>query len=1220
MSDDDLGFVPTQNAQEIKQDDLGFVPSEPDTSAMKSHVESNMKDEVAKIKEKEANSEVKGERPIEVPPPHPANGLIEALDAGWQGSFSGLWSRNKMPDTVLPEDAPLAMNIASQISAFAGDLPAIAAGMVGGAAAGSEVPIVGNIVGGAAGAFAVPAAMRKVLIDHYQKGDIQSASDFAGRAVGASWEALKGGVTGAAAALGGGAASTVAGPIAGKVAEIAAMTTVAKGLEGHLPNWKDFAAGAVVIGGMHAVGAGIESIQDKMADIYKQSGAKPADIVDASMKDPSIKQDIISSNIEGKRIEVPTQEEQLEKGLKPFTEKDLINENEANREKSKPPPTKLQDRTDLTESEKAVLSRIGEQTESGKPFLDPQQIYNNTIDFLHNLKVARDLKGSDLTPSENYYELARTFAAFNDKVSGFFEEGTRDFHTQEINGEGLVPIIDEAKEIGGGTTDKFEAFAMSKRAVELNERGIETGIDLEHAKKVITEAPKEFEALNKRRIEFKNRILDYAKEAGLFSKEQVAAMKTLNQEHISFKRIQEPDQMTGKIQGSGKGLRRIKGSDLEIKSPLAEDFNDTQMLLRMAELNKIKSLAINDLATENEAGDAFLRKKETNIKAIDVGADEVTKALEKQGIDMTGAHLEDGIKIFRAQQMKAGPGELSRTVDGKLEVYEGNQGVIDSLKHLESSGAGTSLFTTMLRPFASMARAGTVMDLGFAIRHSYKAQMFSALRTKTGMIPFVHPVMAIGEFWKGSDTYKDFVNLGGAQRVADTIDDTYIKTKIEALNKDTPFIQQAWNNLKTPFQMIHAMVAFGDNMTKFAEYKRSPGIEDGTATIDQKRAAAFRAREITPDLSRMGAQMEVMKVVAFMNPEIQGKDLAIRTFKEDPLGSTAKSLALYTVPALMAWYASHDQDWYKALPHWERDTSLNLHAFGYTYKLPQTFDVGLIFGSMPMRILDAMYDKDPTAMRDFMVDMKNRIPGVPMPNAITPILEQMTNYNFFTNTPLIPDHQRKIAPEMQYTPYTSETAKALGKMIDAVPGLNKIGLGENKFSSPMVLDNYMRSWGGPAGQYAIGLVDKALTSSGIRPDPIKPVKSIEELPFFKEFMVRYPAAHDQRTQDFMEKANDVITIKNTFDDLKNNGQIAEAQAYASKHSLEIAQAGAAAGIKAGIEHQSRVIQKLSQEPMDPTQKRQLMDGLINDIVQVSVQGKKVLDDLEKQRNNQAKGQ
>jgi hypothetical protein len=184
--------------------------------------------------------------------PKPVKDFMEALDAGFQGSVTGLLTRGKTPDKALAEDAPMASRIAGSIGALAGDIPA----MVGGALIGGG----GGPITATAGAFALPAGMRKVITDAYEKGEATNWTEFWERASGAIIETAKGYITGAATGAVGKAAGMlpIASPTAKAAAtvsgEVATMVTVGKALEGEVPSADDFIDAAIVVGGVKGCG------------------------------------------------------------------------------------------------------------------------------------------------------------------------------------------------------------------------------------------------------------------------------------------------------------------------------------------------------------------------------------------------------------------------------------------------------------------------------------------------------------------------------------------------------------------------------------------------------------------------------------------------------------------------------------------------------------------------------------------------------------------------------------------------------------------------------------------------------------------------------------------------------------------------------------------------------------------------------------------------------
>lgn len=234
--------------------------------------------------------------------PKAAEGMFESFEAGLESSVSGLLSRGKLPDIELRDDhAPWYNKLANSAGQLTGDLPAMFAGGIAGGIAGSEVPVVGNVVGAGAGAFAVPTAIRESLISAYQDGSIKNTGDFLSRvsiiAPKVVKDALVGGLTaGTGKYVGAGAEAIGFGGRAATAtavgAEITTMTSASALLEGKLPEWSDFVNGALLVGGMRGVHAGVNATARRFSNVYAKTGAGPAEIVRDAQLDPQIMDDL----------------------------------------------------------------------------------------------------------------------------------------------------------------------------------------------------------------------------------------------------------------------------------------------------------------------------------------------------------------------------------------------------------------------------------------------------------------------------------------------------------------------------------------------------------------------------------------------------------------------------------------------------------------------------------------------------------------------------------------------------------------------------------------------------------------------------------------------------------------------------------------------------------------------------------------------------------------
>jgi len=108
---------------------------------------------------------------------------------------------------------------------------------------------------------------------------------------------------------------------------------------------------------------------------------------------------------------------------------------------------------------------------------------------------------------------------------------------------------------------------------------------------------------------------------------------------------------------------------------------------------------------------------------------------------------------------------------------------------------------------------------------------------------------------------------------------------------------------------------------------------------------------------------------------------------------------------------------------------------------------------------------------------------VPIPDIGKPIFESWSNKSLFTGQPIIPNSIKNLPPEYQVTNYTSETSKKIGTLIRKINGDDF-----STMSSPVQIDNAIRSWTGPVGRALTQAVDKILLEFGMIEDPLLPEK------------------------------------------------------------------------------------------------------------------------------------
>ncbi len=1162
----------------------------------------------------------------------------EYFDAGWENSVTGLAKAGHMPDTVLPEHAGFAGRLVSNIAQLTGDVPAMLAGSVAGSmvgaaaggAAGSVVPVVGTLggiaagsVGGAgAGAFAAPAAMRKLLMDHYEKGDVKDAGDFLSRLAAVTWEATKGGTIGALTAGSGALAKPVAGAMGSLAAELTTMTTAGAAMEGRLPQPQEFLDGAVMLGGFHLATGGVPT---KLRNIFAATGERPAEVVEAAHNDPVLKQEILSENSDLPKQAAPITPDQAELDAK--LGGNIEGERPPKEKSEGPPPGGGDSGLSLEEASAKIRSKIKEQqgpedfklrdllTTEGrdKAILKLRKDYE---DSLLPLKQAEKESGLEFKPGQSPSDLARIVNGASGVAERMINTETIDHATGHSNGEGILPILDA---VGKANMGRFEEFVVSRRVLERESMGFKHGFDKDAAGVVVAAGEKEFTALADRYSAFNDRVLKYYKDAGGLTDSSESAIENQSKHYAPMARVLSVDPFTGEPMIKDKKLIAfMDGSDKDILNPIQQSMKRAQAVALWVARNDAAK-AYGKMVEESEFGGALGEK-----------------------IDKPSGPLKNN--------------EISYFDNGEKKVIRMPKDYAEALKSMGGNPGQTNLFMTIMKVPAQALRIGTVLNPDFLLRHFGRGIEMSAVQSRSS-VSVLHNVLqtfqGIGHIVAKDDVWNSYLSSGAVQRdIGGAIG--YIKERFwEEQSKGAPSVMdKIWNSPRTIKEALEFGSMIADNAFRVAEFKRTAGAvnEAGNWEVGSKgqiQAGAIAARDITLDYNRRGAQMQAFSsVVPFANVGIQGTSRMIRGIVENPVSYGAKAVAMITVPSLITYFLNHDDPRYKDAPNWEKDLywlfptdkwepaanmadaqsrpeQLRKQApdgswlvnNGTTVRIMKPFELGILFGTLPERLLARYVGDNPRALTDLGSTISRGIIPNVLPTAITPFLEQGSNKNFFTGRPVVSSHAEGMLPEYQYNEYTSNVAKTLGKLIGHVPGLRDIGPKDAKLASPMVIDNYIHDWTGTMGQYVLQALNYSEHAYTGGPPP--PAMSLAEYPIIKAFISRNPSQNAQPIQDFYNDFEKASRVNATISSLMKSGDPASAQEalrLSQKYQGDMLQLGP---VKQALGQIAKSLQGINESPVfKPYEKRQLMDAAYYQMSMIAKQGNRIIDANRKALNAQ----
>ncbi len=426
------------------------------------------------------------------------------------------------------------------------------------------------------------------------------------------------------------------------------------------------------------------------------------------------------------------------------------------------------------------------------------------------------------------------------------------------------------------------------------------------------------------------------------------------------------------------------------------------------------------------------------------------------------------------------------------------------------------------------------------------------------------------------------------------------------------------------------------------------GMREGGDSAEKQRiiASAWESREAGVDNARIGAKMySANMIVAFLNAPIQETAKMLEQMRSNPFRTTTAATLSVTLPSLLLWWANKDDSRYKELPTWEKDVfwivptdkweaatpdqagvraNDQVRVFngqmqvnnGTLFRIPKPFFLGMLFGSFPERMAEKYLAENPRAFQDFGGSVMDALVGGNMtPSFVSPMIEQFAGRRIFASRPLVPHQMEGQLPEYQFTPYTTETTKALGEFIAGFPGIKDARVDQQDLfaggvaralTNPIMIENYVRAWGGTMGQHALNIVDYGLRKAGVVPDPANaPASTLADLPVVKAFIARYPMANTQSIEDFYRDFEIGQRHFATWQRMAKEGNedaMNRIEAAGGEYVV-----GQLTGMKNALATQSQVVRAIQKDPTTPAaEKRQLIDTLYFGMIQIAREGNEAI--------------
>lgn len=704
------------------------------------------------------------------------------------------------------------------------------------------------------------------------------------------------------------------------------------------------------------------------------------------------------------------------------------------------------------------------------------RIYTELVDENHPLfevKVEAEKRiGRELKFEEDPFKNAIAARGWRGKAIALIQNGDPK--------KGIPALKTIFESIGEGHQKDFSAFLVALREKDIydfnsklkkGEEGsaLKATMDPIDAGMTIRELAKkhpEFVEAAKELYRYQQHLINELVNAGMLSAKAAADMRKRWPHYVPFQRIVDgidaPSVGGKKFVNVGNTIQKFKGSSRDIVDPLESVISNTFRVVSAIERNKV--------------GQSFV--KLSKMKGMGDLCEEVKG---------TPKSTDSTFYVWEG---------------GKKKTYATSPELLKALKMTNEEGM--NMLVKILRVPAALLRAGATLSLEFILRNPVRDMISASLYSKHGFIPVWDTMRGLSLYLKKGKEYWDYMNSGAAQSAMVSLDRDYLHGQMRDLLKKKSVLSMCAN----PIEALRAFSEATEMATRLAEFKNAKigytGIVNRLFGTERKplsnAEAGIEARDVTLDFGRHGKSTQSLnQTIAFFNAAIQGTDKMVREFKKHPGQMLTKTFIGITLPSVMLWYLNKDDPRYQELPQWQKDIFWVIPGKDTLYKIPKPFELGILFGTVPERMLQYMYDKEKGRNGPGFKGlggsiMDNLLPSA-IPTGLLPAIEWISNYSFFMGRNIVPLSQSKLPDRQQYGPYTSYLARKVGDAFNL---------------SPRKIDNTIQDVGGNLAALGNSLIDQA---SGL--SETRPAKRASEMPGVRGFTATPYASSDsvQRLRD-----------------------------------------------------------------------------------------------------------
>ena len=622
--------------------------------------------------------------------------------------------------------------------------------------------------------------------------------------------------------------------------------------------------------------------------------------------------------------------------------------------------------------------------------------------------------------------------------------------------------------------------AFAKAIEQMREYGREKNFEMWQIRRMAN-LDQHFPHFNKVRLdyaEWNSRLLDYAQEAGVINAETREMWESAD--YIPFYRVADDRMIGGLSKGNGianqpQQIRRLSGSEANVGDLVHNMMVKMTGLVDASIKNHAAVLAVDAL---RESGIVSSRPKEMKPEFIEMGS--IRRKLIKAGMD-PDAIPEGALEGFQKQfAVKAPKGDnvISILRNGQMEYYEtDNELLLRALTNLNMKQWHWTM--NLLRDPKKLYTTFITLDPGFMGANFIRDTLSAFVLSRDKMIPVASAVKGFYDIATNAEAIQVMRAAGGA------FESGFIRQGDERATRK--YLKRAMKNksfaatvLDSPFKLFRAYQALGswiENSNRVAVYNAA--IRAGKPKVQ----AVYEAKDLM-DFSMhgdWGVIQWLVTTVPFFGARQSGLYRLGRGFLEDPIGFALKGMML-TFASVALWLMFRDDERYKALEDWDKDTYHHFWLGDLHFRIPKAFEIGAIFSTIPERIMEYIWSNENDAGRLLLKRFGHMIGETfsmnPIPHTVMPLAEMYFNYDFFRNREIVsPYEERRLAPD-EYRYYTSPTMIELAR---AMPG--GLDTASGKIRSPLHLQHLFQGYFGTLGRYALMVSDAVVRELSDYPEP-----------------------------------------------------------------------------------------------------------------------------------------